>query len=127
MNPLEIVIASGKGGVGKNTLSATLILHLHNKGYEVVAADTDSEAPNLHLLFGVNSWDSTEEYNDAHIAEIDYSKCDSCGKCIEACQFNAIKLLNGKYVIDSTIYEGCYTCSIVCPTKAISRRRKEER
>jgi MinD superfamily P-loop ATPase len=96
MNPLEIVIASGKGGVGKSTLSATLILHLHNKGYEVVAADADSEAPNLHLLFGVNSWDSTEEYNDAHIAEIDYSKCDSCGKCIEACQFNAIKLLNGK-------------------------------
>jgi MinD superfamily P-loop ATPase len=121
--PLEIVIASGKGGTGKSTVSSSLILYLYRKGYKIVAADADAEAPNLHLLFNVSSWDRVDEYSDAYIAEIDYSRCDMCGECVNVCPFDAIKIVDGKYFIDPTICEGCSTCSLACPRKAIRRRR----
>ena len=44
--PLEgvkhtIVVASGKGGVGKSTVSANLAMTLADKGYKVALVDAD--------------------------------------------------------------------------------------
>ncbi len=120
---LELVVASGKGGVGKSTLTSTLALYLARKGYRVIAVDADADAPNLHLIYGITGWDHEEEYVGSHVAVIDYDKCTRCGACAEVCPYNAVELVDSKYVIDEIICEGCLTCSLVCPEKAIRRRR----
>ena len=48
-----IAIASGKGGVGKTLITATLSLSLCRKGYKVLAVDCDMGLRNLDLTFGV--------------------------------------------------------------------------
>ncbi len=48
---MKILIA-GKGGVGKTTISALLSLELAERGFEVLALDTDS-TPNLAISLGV--------------------------------------------------------------------------
>ncbi len=120
---LEIAIASGKGGVGKSTVASTLALYLHRAGYRIVAADADADAPNLHLIYGLTSWEHEEEYMDSWIAEIDYSRCTNCGVCAEVCSYEAIRLSKGKYIINKIICEGCLTCSLACPEKAIERKK----
>lgn len=47
-----IPIASGKGGVGKSLLSANLAIALAQQGKQVVLADLDLGASNLHLVIG---------------------------------------------------------------------------
>ncbi|MCD6301390.1 MAG: ATP-binding protein [Staphylothermus sp.] len=120
---LEIVIASGKGGVGKSTLASSLAILLSKK-YRLVAVDADAEAPNLHIALGINEWDITEPYIEGRVAYIHREKCTDCGLCYDACQFGAIEVRNGKYYINKWICEGCYTCSFVCPVKAISYIRE---
>ncbi len=118
----EIVVASGKGGVGKSTLTASLAIILGEK-YRIVAADADAEAPNLHLVLGIRDWDETIEYYEGRIGYINQDKCIKCGYCYDACRFGAIEIRNGTYIINPWICEGCYTCSFVCPVKAISFKR----
>lgn len=49
----KIVIASGKGGVGKSTVTAGLSRALENEGKRVLAMDFDIGLRSLDLLFGV--------------------------------------------------------------------------
>ncbi len=123
---LEIVVASGKGGVGKSTVSSSFLYYLSRKDKAVTAVDADVEAPNLHLIFGINEWEIVKEYREGWIAKINYSKCDNCGICRNECPFKAISFNEGKYVIDEVICEGCLTCTLVCPQKAIYRVRSVE-
>ncbi|NWF62177.1 MAG: septum site-determining protein MinD [Fischerella sp.] len=48
-----IVITSGKGGVGKTTVTANLGMALANMGYQVALVDADLELRNLDLLLGL--------------------------------------------------------------------------
>ena len=48
-----IVITSGKGGVGKTTVTANLGYRLAEKGYRVVIVDTDFGLNNLDVISGV--------------------------------------------------------------------------
>jgi len=123
---LEIVIASGKGGVGKSTVSSSFLYHLMKKGKKVTAVDADVEAPNLHLIFGVSKWEIVREYKEGWVAKIDYGRCDNCGICWNECPFRAITFDGSKYVIDEVICEGCLTCSLVCPQRSIFRVRTVE-
>ena len=47
-----IAIASGKGGVGKSTVTANLALTLRNRGYRVGVLDADIYGPSQHKMFG---------------------------------------------------------------------------
>ncbi|PCI03515.1 MAG: chromosome partitioning protein [Flavobacteriaceae bacterium] len=48
-----IAIASGKGGVGKSTITANVAVTLVKKGYKVGILDADVYGPSIHLMFDV--------------------------------------------------------------------------
>lgn len=50
--PRTIVVAGGKGGVGKSTIAANLALAIGRLAHRVVIVDADLGAANLHTMFG---------------------------------------------------------------------------
>lgn len=50
-----IAITSGKGGVGKSTISANLAYTLWSQGYKVAIMDADIGLANLDVMFGVKN------------------------------------------------------------------------
>jgi len=111
---MQIVIASGKGGVGKSTVTASLIYLLRDK-YDLVVVDADADAPNLHLLLGVEKWEEEKELIGARVAIINQDRCVGCGICYERCPYESIKLVEERYVVNELTCEGCGVCKLVCP------------
>ncbi len=48
-----IAIASGKGGVGKSTITANMAVSLRRMGFKVGILDADVYGPSIHLMFDV--------------------------------------------------------------------------
>ncbi len=48
-----LAIASGKGGVGKSTVSTNLAIALAQKGYKIGLMDSDIYGPSVHIMMGV--------------------------------------------------------------------------
>ena len=51
---------------------------------------------------------------------INQDRCIGCGDCVQACQFGAITLHDGKAVIDQTQCRGCAICMRACLQDAIA-------
>ncbi len=109
---MEIVIASGKGGVGKSTLTGSLIALL--KDLRIAAVDADAEAPNLDIVLHVERWDEEREVISAKTATIT-DKCINCGLCNNVCIYEAIYVEDGMHKIKEYLCEGCAACKAVCP------------
>ena len=50
-----IGVVSGKGGVGKSTVTASLAVLMNRKGYEVGILDADITGPSIPKMFGIHS------------------------------------------------------------------------
>jgi len=107
----QIAVVSGKGGTGKTTLTASFAA----LAKDLVVADCDVDAADLHLLLEP-SIITEQEFKGSKTAIIDKSKCTECGKCEEACRFNAVE----NSTVDSVLCEGCGVCAYVCPEDAVS-------
>jgi MinD superfamily P-loop ATPase len=119
----EIVIASGKGGVGKTTVAASLAVLLAKSGVKIVAADTDVDAPDLLLALGGGRKISSTEIKASEKAVIDEAKCTGCGKCVDACPFGAIVTRDPRPAVVQLMCEGCGVCKVVCPVDAIEIKK----
>lgn len=64
-----IVVASGKGGVGKSTITASLSYALALRGYSVLAVDADVGLRNLDILLGL------EDRSLFNLADVLTDKC----------------------------------------------------
>lgn len=63
-----IVVASGKGGVGKSTVSANMAVSLARKGKKVALVDADLYGPSIPVMFGVQNEKFTgEKKNDKEV------------------------------------------------------------
>jgi ATP-binding protein involved in chromosome partitioning len=56
-----IAVSSGKGGVGKSLVAATLALTLAKKGFNVGLFDLDFTSPSTHMILGIEGVQPKEE------------------------------------------------------------------
>jgi len=115
------VVVSGKGGVGKTSITASLAVLLHESDIKVVAADCDVDAPNLDIILGSHIQENIR-VKASEKALIVKDKCLKCGKCVDVCTFDAISWIDKTDFpeISTLLCEGCGACAIVCPSNAIS-------
>jgi len=111
----EIVVISGKGGTGKTSITASLA---YLGGKDIVLADCDVDAADMHLLMQPD-FDNAKDFYSGLLAEINQDECIQCGMCADVCRFDAIPVIDGKYVVDPLSCEGCGYCPRVCPANCI--------
>jgi len=112
----EIVVISGKGGTGKTSITASFAML---GGKDIVVADCDVDAADMHLLMQPEVVTETEFFSGV-AAEIDQDNCIKCGKCAKVCRFEAIPIIEEKYLLNEINCEGCGYCSQICPKDAIT-------
>lgn len=80
-----VVVASGKGGVGKSTTAVNLALALDKQGAKVGLFDADIYGPSQPIMLGVKSDVRPEIVNDNQMLPIEVHglKCNSVGFLVE--------------------------------------------
>ncbi|MHA1699028.1 MAG: P-loop NTPase [Promethearchaeota archaeon] len=119
----KIGVVSGKGGVGKSTITAALASLLVKDGKRFIAVDLDVDAPNLALFFEFEAENFTtvpvETTEKAYFIE---ENCIHCRSCIddEFCVYKAIRWDQEKDIpiLDRLACEGCGSCEVLCESKA---------
>ncbi|RLB08225.1 MAG: (4Fe-4S)-binding protein [Deltaproteobacteria bacterium] len=114
-----ISVASGKGGTGKTTIATNLALALG----KIQFIDCDVEEPNAHLFLKPRI--EKKMPVTIPIPRIDEDRCTHCGRCAEACEFNALVVFPQNVLVFDELCHGCGVCSYVCPEKVITEEEKE--
>lgn len=121
---LKIAVSSGKGGTGKTFISTNLAFILSKKGEKVTYLDCDVEEPNGHLFLKPDIL-KKEDVNLLSPFRANEEKCIKCGKCVDACHYNAIAMVKEKILIFSELCHSCGACKVVCPVDAIEEKEKK--
>jgi len=108
-----ISVASGKGGTGKTTVAVNLALALG----DCQLLDCDVEEPNAQVFLKADI--RAREPATVRVPEIDYQKCDFCGKCRDVCAYHALAVLPRKVLFFPQMCHSCGACEMLCPRKAI--------
>ena len=119
---MKIAIASGKGGTGKTTLAINLALAL-SKTQETTLVDCDVEEPNTLLFF--RRQPEQVEPATVPLFSADMDACDGCGRCAEACRFNAIAVVSQRPIFFPEMCHGCGGCMLACPKEAIRESTRQ--
>ena len=109
---MNIVILSGKGGTGKTTVSTNLALLL-----KANYIDCDVEEPNGFIFLEPENIRSKDV--NIEVPKINTEKCNLCGDCAKACQFNALAKAKDRIILFEKLCHSCGTCKLVCPMDAI--------
>ena len=109
---MNIVILSGKGGTGKTTISTNLALLL-----KANYIDCDVEEPNGFIFLKPENIQSKDV--NIEVPKINTEKCNLCGDCAKACQFNALAKAKDRIILFEKLCHSCGTCKLVCPMDAI--------
>jgi MinD superfamily P-loop ATPase len=118
-----IAVASGKGGTGKTTFSVNLAQALAQNGASVQLLDCDVEEPNDHLF--VQPQFSHSEPVQVDKPVWDEATCIGCGRCAQACRFNALAFIKQQVLLFSELCHACGVCSWVCPVDAFTEQPVE--
>ena len=113
-------IASGKGGTGKTTVTASLAALWDRP---VVAVDLDVEEPNLHLFLHPELTGDEPAFMEVPV--VDAERCILCGQCADFCQFKALSVMGKTLLIFPEMCHGCGGCLLLCPEKALSPGGRE--
>ena len=110
-----ITILSGKGGVGKSSITASLAVLLSEKE-KIVAVDCDVDAPNLSLILGVKKIKNRRQIATNEKAAVN-KKAKNCKNIVDVCTFSAISWNEKKNLpeINKFLCEGCGACKLLCP------------
>ena len=115
-----VSVASGKGGTGKTTVATNLAAVADGP---VCYADCDVEEPN-GAIFLKPDLIMTRTVS-IPVPRVDETLCTFCGKCREACRFNAIAVLPDTVMVFDELCHGCGGCEIACPENAIHEELRE--
>ena len=120
-----ITIASGKGGTGKTTLAVNLAVALarsNSVDAPVRLLDCDVEEPNDHLFLPLTLIGK----EDVCVPKPQWNPelCTGCGKCAEACHYNALAVVKGKVLFFPELCHACGVCTYVCPEGAMSEKER---
>lgn len=120
-----VSVASGKGGTGKTTVTASLaaVWNEADQAAPPVLVDLDVEEPNLHLFLHpeIRSVSPVE----LEVPVVDESRCTLCRACAELCQFKAITVMGEMVLAFPEMCHGCGGCLAVCPSEALSPGARE--
>ncbi|MGD8456162.1 MAG: ATP-binding protein [Anaerolineales bacterium] len=116
--PMRIGVTGGKGGTGKTTVATSLALALSKTGASISFLDCDVEAPNAHII--LKPIFTQRQSVNTFMPGVHIELCANCGRCADACQSNAIVIINGKPFVLPQLCYGCGNCTAICPEKAIS-------
>ncbi len=110
-----ITVLSGKGGVGKSSITAALAVLLAKKE-KIVAVDCDVDASNLALVLGVKNFKNQKEISTNEKAFVN-EKAKDCRSIVDICTFSAISWNEKKCLpeINKFLCEGCGACQLLCP------------
>lgn len=114
---MQLVVTAGKGGTGKTTVAVNLALALKDE-QEIQFLDCDVEEPDAHIFLKPEITEQEPVY--VKRPQVDQERCDYCGRCSEACEFNAIAVIGKQVLVYDELCPGCGLCSLVCPKNAIS-------
>ncbi|MDO9465282.1 MAG: P-loop NTPase [bacterium] len=121
---MNIAISSGKGGTGKTFVATNIAIAFSKKGKKVCYLDCDVEEPNGHLFLKPRI-DREEDISLLAPVGVDNEKCIKCGKCQDACRYNAIAVIKDKVLFFPQLCHVCGACKIVCPEDAIIEKDKK--
>jgi len=114
-------IASGKGGTGKTTVTASLAALWDRP---VAAVDLDVEEPNLHLFLRPRITAEEPALMEVPVLE-EPARCTLCGECSAFCQFKALSVMGKTLLLFPEMCHGCGGCIALCPEKALAPGARE--